>query len=323
MKNKFLKQMKDGLLDNPSVAMMLILLLIGSIVSPTFLTGSNLLSVFRRISTNGIMAAGFTIVLMVGGFDLSIAGTLSLCSCLIIGIERSAGSSLLGVAAALAVGLLIGALNGSLMVLTRGTGGEAFLITMGTQLLAKAAAMLYTSGYVWTGVNSGWYRFIGQGTIAGLLPFATVLWIVLMVFLQFMLKKTKFGQELIMAGSNKNAAYLAGVNVGSKKIAAYMCSGLCAAITAIVLTSRLSSCGPTFGDGSDFDAAVAAVVGGNSLIGGRGGMVQVFIGTFIFGVITNILNLLTVPSDIQYVVKGLVLLLAIYLDSLKWRRKKL
>lgn len=323
MNNKFLKQAKDFVLDNPSIAMMLILLVIGTIVSPTFLTGSNMLSVFRRIATNGIMAAGFTIVLMVGGFDLSIAGTLSLCSCLVIGIERSTGSSLLGVVVALLVGLLIGAMNGSLMVLTRGTGGEAFLITMGTQLLAKAIAMMYTSGYVWTGVNSGWYRFIGQGSIAGFLPFATALWIVIMIVLQFMLKKTKFGQELAMVGSNKNASYLVGINVGSKKIAAYMCSGLCAAITAIVLTSRLSSCGPTFGDGSDFDAAVAAVVGGNSLIGGRGGMMQVFIGTFIFGVTTNILNLMTVPSDIQYVVKGLVLLLAIYLDSLKWKRKRL
>lgn len=322
MNNTFVKKVKDCLLDNPSIAMMLILLVVGTIVSPTFLTGSNLLSVFRRISTNGIMAAGFTIVLMVGGFDLSIAGTLSLCSCLAVGIERSSGSSLLGVVVALLVGLLIGAINGSLMVLTRGTGGEAFLITMGTQLLAKAIAMIYTSGYVWTGVNSDWYKFTGQGSIFGVIPFATALWIILMVILQFMLKKTKLGQELAMVGSNKNAAYLAGINVNAKKIIAYMVSGLFAAITAIVLTSRLSSCGATFGDGSDFDAAVAAVVGGNSLIGGQGGMVQVFIGTFIFGVITNILNLLTVSSDLQYVVKGMVLLLAIYLDSLKWKRKK-
>lgn len=315
-----LKKTKNYIADNPSIAMIILLLIIGTCVSSNFLTGSNLMSVLRRISVNGLMAAGFTLVLLTGGFDLSIAGTLSLSSCLAVGIEIATGNALLGIMVALLAGVVIGLINGFLMIITRGGSGEAFLITMGTQLLANATAMIYTQGYEWSGVREPWYQFIGQGSIFGV-PFALILWIVVMVIFQFIIKKTIFGRELVMCGANKNASYLAGVNVGVKKLFAHTMAGLMAAFAAIVLTARLESAGPALGDGSDFDAAVAAVVGGVSLIGGKGSMVQVFIGAFIFGVITNILNLLTATSDIQYIIKGLILLMAICLDSLKWKRK--
>ena len=304
--------------DNTNLLMLIALIIAGAALSENFFTWTNLMNLFRRVSVNGVMAVGFTMTLLVGGFDLSISGTLSMCAVLCVGIEKSSGSAALAMAVALAAGLAMGALNGSLMMLTRGGSGEAFLITLATGMVGTAIALTYCSGMDIYGVEAPWYKAIGQGNIATF-PIATIIWIVIMVIAQVLIKKTKFGRQMLLSGANKKSAFLAGADVNWMKFFGFAAAGLLAAVAAIIMTSRTTAASPYSGTGADFDAAVASIVGGNSLVGGKGGMVQVFIGVLIYGLITNILNLIGVDSVVQYIVKGGILLLAICLDKLNRR----
>lgn len=306
--------------NNTNLLILIVLVFVGLFTSEHFFEWSNLMNLFGRISVNGVMTIGFTMTLLVGGFDLSIGSTLSLCAVLCVGIEKSTGSFALAIVVSMSAGLAMGLLNGFLMKLTRGGSGEAFLITLATGMIAASLAKYYCNGSEITGVFSPVYKAIGQGKItAAAIPISTLIWFVLMIVFQVFIKKTKTGRTFLLTGANKNSAYLSGVNVNNIKVAAFTIAGVMAAIAAIILTSRVTSASPNSGAGGDFDAAVASIIGGNSLLGGHGGMVQVLIGTITFGLITNVLNLMGVSSVVQYIVKGCILLLAICLDNLKER----
>jgi ribose/xylose/arabinose/galactoside ABC-type transport system permease subunit len=318
MRKPTAKEIGSWAQDNTNLLMLFVMVLLGAILTSGFFTWTNLANLLSRISINGVMAAGFTLTLLVGGFDLSIGATLSLAAVLCVGIENSTGSAFLGMAAAIGAGTAMGLLNGLLMKITRGETGEAFLITLGTSMVATSAALTYCNGYDLYGVKAEWYQAIGQGSFLGI-PIAAIIWIVIMVILQVVIKKTMFGRQMLLSGANKKSAFLAGVNINQKKVIAFMLAGVFAAIAGIIMTSRTTAASPRSGNGGDFDAAIASIIGGNSLVGGKGGMVQVFIGVVIYGLITNILNLMGVDSVVQYIVKGAVLLLAICLDNLKRR----
>jgi ribose transport system permease protein len=304
--------------DNTNLLLLIALIIAGALLSENFFSWSNLMNLMRRISVNGVMAIGFTMTLLVGGFDLSIGATLSMCAVLCVGVEKSSGSAALGMTVALSAGLAMGAFNGVLMMVTRGGSGEAFLITLATGMVGTAIALTYCSGLDIYGVNADWYKAIGQGNVATF-PIAAIIWIILMVIMQVIIKKTQFGRRLILSGANKKSAFLVGIDVNAMKLIGFTIAGLMAAVAAIIMTSRTTAASPYSGNGADFDAAIASIVGGNSLVGGKGGMVQVLIGVMIYGLITNILNLTGVDSVVQYIVKGAVLLLAICLDKLKRR----
>lgn len=304
--------------DNTNLLLLLVIVVIGATLSENFFTWSNLTNLLNRISINGVMAAGFTMVMLIGCFDLSIGATLSLAAVLCVGIENATGSAALGMAVAIGAGVLMGLLNGILMKVTRGAMGEAFLITLGTSMVATSAALTYCNGYDLYGVNAEWYQAIGQGSVGGF-PISALIWIGVMILLQVVIKKTIFGRQMLLSGANRKSAFLAGANIGQMKIMAFVIAGVLAAVAGIIMTSRTTAASPRSGLGGDFDAAIASIIGGNSLIGGKGGMVQVLIGVVIYGLITNVLNLLGVDSVVQYIVKGAVLLLAICLDNLKKR----
>lgn len=304
--------------DHTSLLLLIVLIIAGGAMSTNFFSWPNLMNLMRRVSVNGVMAIGFTITLLVGGFDLSIGATLSMCAVLCVGIENSSGSAALGMLVAIGAGIAMGALNGSLMMLTRGGMGEAFLITLATGLVGTSIALTYCNGLDIYGVNAPWYQAIGKGSLFSF-PIAAIIWIVLMIVVQIIIKKTAFGRKMLLSGANKRAAYLSGVDVNRMKFIAFTFAGMMAAVAAIIMTSRTTAASPYSGSGADFDAAVASIVGGNSLVGGKGGMVQVLIGVLIYGLITNILNLIGVDSVVQYIVKGGVLLLAIWLDNLNRR----
>jgi ribose/xylose/arabinose/galactoside ABC-type transport system permease subunit len=276
------------------------------------------MNLFNRVSINGIMAVGFTLTFLAGGFDLSIGATLSLASVLCIGVEKKTGLPLMGFLAALSAGIGMGLLNGILIKVTRGGAGEAFLITLGTSLVGTSLALTYCSGLDVYGTGAPWYHALGQGRLIGI-PAATLVWFGIMVLVQLAIKRTLAGRHLLLTGANKHAAFLSGVNVGRMKLIAFTMAGFLAAVAAIVMVARTTAASPRSGTGADFDAAIATIIGGNSLIDGKGGMVQVLIGVLIYGLITNILNLMAVESHVQYIVKGLVLLFAICLDKLKER----
>ena len=304
--------------DNTSLVLLIVMIFLGIFTTEGFFTVDNLLNLFRRITVNGIMAVGFTMTLLVNGFDLSIGHTMSLAAVLCVGLEKSTGSAEIALAAALGAGLAMGLLNGLFMKLTRGGSGEAFLITLATGLIANALATWYCNGSELYGVEAEWYQAIGQDSILGI-PICVIIWFVLMGVMQILIKKTMFGKKLLYTGANKKSAFLSGIDVGNMKVIAFSIAGVCAALAAIVMSSRTTGASPNSGVNGDFDAAIASIVGGNALYGGHGGMVQVLIGTVIYGLITNILNLLGVESEVQFIVKGIILLLAICLDHMKRR----
>jgi ribose/xylose/arabinose/galactoside ABC-type transport system permease subunit len=304
--------------DNTNLLLLIALIIAGAFLSENFFSWTNLMNLMRRVTVNGVMAIGFTMTLLVGGFDLSIGATLSMCAVLCVGIEKSSGSAAMGMAAAIGAGLAMGALNGVLMMITRGGSGEAFLITLATGMVGTAIALTYCSGLDIYGVNAGWYKAIGQGNVLSF-PIAAIIWIVLLVIMQVIIKKTRFGRSMLLSGANKQSAFLVGIDVNAMKLVGFTIAGFMAAIAAIIMTARTTAASPYSGNGADFDAAIASIVGGNSLVGGKGGMVQVVIGVMIYGLITNILNLTGVDSVLQYIFKGAILLLAICLDKLNRR----
>ena len=312
----------DWFRNNTNLLLMFVLIIAGALTSENFFTFDNLVNVLRRITVNGMLAVACTMTLLVGGFDLSIGHNMALCAVLCITLEKSTGNGLIGIAIALAVGLAMGLFNGFLMKMTRGGSGEGFMITLATGMMAQALAKWVSDGSEVIRMEIprqlDWFKDIGQGDFLGL-PICALVWIGIMIILQVLIKKTTFGRQMLLTGANKNSAFLAGVDVGKVKVIAYTVAGLCCGIAAVIYAGRFGSASDGAGVGGDFNGAVCSIIGGNALYGGHGGMVQVFIGTVTFGLITNILQLLGLSTAVQFVVQGAILLLAINLDNLKKR----
>ena len=312
----------DLVKNNTNLLLMFALIIVGAATSKNFFSGSNMANVLRQVTVNGMLAVACTMTLLVNGFDLSIGHNMALCAVLCIGFEKSTGSGGIAIAIALGTGALMGLINGILMKITRGGSGEGFMITLATGMMAQALAKWYCNGSEIIRMSipeeQDWFRQLGQGSVWGF-PICALIWIGIMVVLQIIIKKTTFGRKMLLTGANKKAAYLAGVNVGGMKIIAYTVAGLVCGIAAVLYAARFNSASDGAGVGGDFNGAVISIIGGNALYGGHGGMVQVFIGTVTFGLITNILQLLGVSTAVQYIVQGAILLLAINLDNLKKR----
>lgn len=313
-----IKNVRDWALNNTSMVLLLLMVVLGSVLSKDFLTLDNILNLFRRVTINGVLAIGAGLVIMVDSFDLSRSGVVSLCAVLLLGLQNQIGMPM-AIVVAMGVGAAFGALNGFLILLTRGAVSEGFLITLGTQLLASGIALTYSKGYDICGVNDDWYLAIGQGSTLGI-PNAVILWIALLVLFQILLKKTAWGRSLIIVGGNKHAAYLSGINVRKLKMIACILSGMASAVGAILITSRLTAANYTSGAGTDFDATIACLIGGVTTVGGKGGMVQIFVGVMIYGLITNICNLMGISSEVQLIIKGVVLAVAMIMNAMKERR---
>ncbi len=308
-------------MNNTNLLLMFVLIIAGAIASDKFFSGSNLANIFRQITINGMMGVACTMTLLVNGFDLSIGNNMALCAVLCIGFEKSHGG-VVGIIVALTVGSLVGLINGLLMKLTRGGSGEGFMITLATGMMAAALAKWYTNGSeiirIMIPENQDWFRQLGQGSLWGF-PVCALIWIGVMVILQIIIKKTTFGRRMLLTGANKKSAYLAGINAGWIKVIAYTVAGFVCGLAAVIYAARYNSASDGSGAGLDFNGAVVAIIGGNALYGGHGGMMQVFIGAVTFGLITNILQLLGVATNLQYVIQGVILLLAINLDRMKKR----
>ena len=312
----------DLVKNNTNLLLMFALIIVGAATSKNFFSGSNMANVLRQVTVNGMLAVACTMTLLVNGFDLSIGHNMALCAVLCIGFEKSTGSGGIAIAIALGTGALMGLINGILMKITRGGSGEGFMITLATGMMAQALAKWYCNGSEIIRMSipeeQDWFRQLGQGSVWGF-PICALIWIGIMVVLQIIIKKTTFGRKMLLTGANKKAAYLAGVNVGGMKIIAYTVAGLVCGIAAVLYAARFNSASDGAGVGGDFNGAVISIIGGNALYGGHGGMVQVFIGAITFGLITNILQLLGIPTAVQYIIQGAILLLAINLDKLKKR----
>ncbi|REJ25481.1 ribose ABC transporter permease [Caldibacillus debilis] len=293
---------------------LLLIVIVLTILSPNFLTATNILNVFRQVSINALLAFGMTYVILTGGIDLSVGSILALCSALAAGFMTDGMDPVLAVSAGLVLGALMGAANG--FVIAKGKVAP-FIATLATMTIFRGLTLVYTEGRPITGFSdSVAFKMIGRGYFLGV-PVPVYIMLAIFLILYLVLKKTTFGRGVYAVGGNEEASRLSGLNVDRIKIGVYTISGLLSAFAGIILTSRLNSAQPTAGISYELDAIAAVVIGGTSLSGGRGRIVGTLIGTLIIGVLNNGLNLLNVSSFYQQVVKGGVILLAVLLDRKK------
>lgn len=283
-----------------------------------FLTVKNMFNVLRQISTNMLIACGMTMVIILGGIDLSVGSVVALSGVLAAGCV-SRYSLPLGVAllVGLLIGVAVGAFNG--YVISR-TTIPPFIVTLATMNIARGLAGVYTGGSPVRVVTDEW-QFLGAGYLAGI-PVPVIIMFVVFIISLLILNKTKFGRHVYAVGGNQTAARFSGINVRKVTFLVYLYTGVMASLSGIILASRMYSGQPTAGEGAEMDAIAAVVVGGTSMSGGSGKLGGTLIGALIIGILNNGLNLMNVNSFWQTVVKGIVILLAVMLDYLRHRNAK-
>jgi ribose transport system permease protein len=284
-----------------------------TILSPAFLTKTNIFNVLRQVSMNLYVACGMTMVIILGGIDLSVGSTIALSGVVTGGLIAFSGLPLVpALLCGVAAGTLVGAINGA--IISR-TTIPPFIVTLATMNIARGAAYVYTGGQP-IRVMSDDFNFIGAGYL-GSVPMP-ILYLIAVVIASFLiLTKTKTGRHIYAVGGNMTAARFSGIKTRNVQFFVYVFSGLMSAIAGAVLASRMFSGQPTAGQGAEMDAIAAVVLGGTSMSGGVGKIGGTVIGGLIIGVLSNGLNLLGVNSFWQYIVKGVVILIAVYVDFLK------
>ena len=286
--------------------------------SGSFFTRQNIFNVLRQISTNLFLACGMTMVIILGGIDLSVGSIIALSGCISAGCVARYNLPLpIALLMGLLVGLLVGMFNGAVISKTT---IPAFIVTLATMNIAKGLAYVYTGGSPVRVVTKEW-QFLGAGYV-GIFPTPVVILVIVLIITAIIMNKTKMGRHMYAVGGNQQAAEFSGIKVEKVKFFVHAFSGLMAGLAGIVLASRMYSGQPTAGDGAEMDAIAAVVVGGTSMAGGSGKIGGTIIGGLIIGVLNNGLNLLNVKSFWQYVVKGVVILLAVFLDYFRNKGKK-
>lgn len=278
-----------------------------------FLTSQNMFNVLRQISTNMYLACAMTMVIILGGIDLSVGSIIALSGCVAAACVARHGMSIpVSLITGVFVGILFGMINGFIISKTT---IPAFIVTLATMDIARGFAYVYTGGSPVRVVSKAW-QFIGAGYI-GIFPVPVLIMIAVVIVTGLLMNNTRFGRHIYAVGGNVQAAMFSGISVIRIKFWVYAYSGLMAGIAGVVLASRMYSGQPTAGNGAEMDAIAAVVVGGTSMAGGSGKIGGTIIGALIIGFLNNGLNLMNVNSFWQYVVKGVVILLAVFLDFVR------
>ena len=297
---------------------LVVLVLLTWAIEPTFMRTANIMNIFRQSAVVGCVALGVGLVWMSGTFDMSVGATLSLCGILALKLQNSIGVAG-AILVALLVGTVIGAVNGLIITGIKGGGGESFMVTYGTMNVVQAIALMVTDGNNVSGSNNAFYRYLGNGDI-GVIPFSIIMFAVLAVLVYVFITKSYLGRNIYYTGSNTEVARLSGINIKFSRIFAYSFAGLMAAVGALILTARSNGALPKSGAGYEFDVATAVAVGGVGVGGGSGSVGHIVIGVLIMGVISNAMNMIGISSQNQLVVKGLLLVLAVILDTYKKKK---
>nr|WP_187372247.1 ribose ABC transporter permease [Vibrio cholerae] len=305
---------KECLIEQKSLIALLFLVVVVSFLNPNFFTVDNLLNILRQTSVNAIIAVGMTLVILTAGIDLSVGSVLALCGAFAATLVAMEVPVLIAVPTALLAGATLGAISG--IIIAKGKV-QAFIATLVTMTLLRGVTMVYTDGRpISTGFTdtADTFAWFGTGYALGI-PVPVWLMVVVFAGAWYLLNHTRFGRYVYAVGGNESATRLSGINVDRVKIGVYAICGLLAALAGIIVTSRLSSAQPTAGMGYELDAIAAVVLGGTSLMGGKGRIMGTLIGALIIGFLNNALNLLDVSSYYQMIAKAVVILLAVLVDN--------
>lgn len=293
-------------------AALVVLVAVMAFIAPYFWSVNNLLEVVRQVAAIAILAAGGTFVILTSGIDLSVGSALGVTAMVAIVLANTDAPWFVAVVLALLAGGTIGAVNG---VFTARFALPAFIVTL--------AALTYLRGFVYVGTGGTTlvpdnvaFSWIGQGQFLGIPVAAFVLLAVYFVG-WLLLERTVFGRQVYAIGGNAEAARLSGIPVRRIIFLVYVISGLCSGIAGVIVSARLESAVPDLGTGYELNAIAAIVLGGTSLMGGRGSLLGTLVGALFIAVLSNGMTLLNVQSFYQQIIMGAVILLAVFVDRLR------
>jgi ribose/xylose/arabinose/galactoside ABC-type transport system permease subunit len=308
--SKFIRQLL------PFGSLMLIICFLAAYEPDTFLTVENFLNVFRRSSVNGIIAVGMTSIIISGGIDLSVGSMLALSgmagayAMIAIGGQDPQGAAvILGTIAGIFAGIVCGLLNGTLITKLK---LPPFIVTLGTMSAFRGISYVMNDGQPY---NVPSYKYLGSGSLIGI-PVSILIFIVIVAVAVFLLRYSRLGRYTYAIGSNREAAFHAGVNVDRNLIYIYTLTGLYVGIAAMIATSRTVSAQPTAGISLELDIIAAVVIGGASLSGGRGTIMGTIIGTLLISFLRNGCTLLGISTNVQLIVIGAIIIVAVAVDQL-------
>lgn len=300
----------------PLLVAVAVLLGLSRLCVPRFLSPENLLDLAQQIAVNAILASGMTLVILIGGIDLSVGAVVALVGTVTVALLPECGCAvaLLG---GLAVAAAFGAMNGACAAKTR---MPPFIITLATMLMARGVALRFNEGRPLAVPDSErLFLALGNARLFGVLPVPVLLMVAALGVMAVLLHRTRFGQHLYAIGGNREAARFTGIRIARNEIVVYVLCAALAGLAGVIHASQLYSAEPASGQGFELNAIAAVVVGGTSFTGGIGTMPGTLIGAVIIGILDKGLNQAGVHFSLQYIVKGLVILAAVYLDV---RRRK-
>ncbi len=293
--------------------LLFVILLLVTAIRPSFLTRANLLTIGLQASVNGLLAIGETFVIVAGGIDLSV-GTMMSLSMVVMAISTMTLGLPMQVClvVALGVGMLGGLINGFLIAFGK---IPAFIVTLGMLGIAQGTALKLSGGYSMYGFPD-WFDFVGNGEIMGI-PFPMIIVAAVAALAYYIFKERPLGRYAFAMGASEESVRRAGINVSRLKVKVYVFAGFTVGLAAIVLSSRINSAHPGIGLGYELDAIAASVIGGASLMGGRGTVVGAISGALVMATIRFSLNLFGMEPFLQQIVVGFVLIGAVYLDTVR------
>lgn len=303
--------------DYGIIFVVIALFIILTILTDKFLSFGNIMNVLRQVSMIAIIAIGAFYTMVGGGIDISL-GTMVGFTGIMFAIAVTNWGLPIGVAILfiLILGGMCGLLNG--VIVTR-VGVPPFIATLGMMEIARGVTYVITNAYPVPLTHEG-VKFIGRGYLLNVIPIPVIIMLVVFVIAHFVAQKTKFGRFVYAVGGNGEAAYLSGIKVKRINTITYIISGSLAALSGIIIASRLASGQPNAGIGWEFEAITGAVIGGVSINGGKGKVFGVLFGAIVIGLLTNGMTLMDVSSFWQKIIKGVVLVAAVSFDVIKTRR---
>ncbi|MGN7802472.1 MULTISPECIES: ABC transporter permease [Ensifer] len=298
------------------VAFAVLLIALG-FAAPRFFTVGNLTDVLRQAVPIAVISFGATFVIGMRGIDLSVGSTLALTGLATANLIVLGYPVTIACAAGIAVGAVIGFVNG---ILITKIGISDFIATMAVMVISRGIVMVYTQGIPIVGASDPSFRAIGQSYLAGV-PVPVILTVLVFAVVYYLMYYTRFGRFVLSIGSNPDAAHLVGIPTDKVRIAVYVLGGVLASFAGVLLTSRLEAAMPEAGQGYELDVIAAVVIGGTGLSGGRATLVGTAVGAVLMAVVRNALNLLNVNTFWHQVVIGTIILIAVAADRFNRRQK--
>jgi inositol transport system permease protein len=287
---------------------LLVLFVTSAIINENFLKPQNLINILKQISVVTIIACGETMLIVSGMIDLSAGLVCTASAVFSAGVLASTGSVPLSILTGIAIGMAAGWINGFLITRYK---LQPFIATLAMTYIVKGIVQIYTNGQAVSGV--GKIRWMGQGNVLGI-PVPVIIMLIMVIVIAILMKYTTLGTAIYAIGGNEKAAIASGINVNRKKRIIFTLSGALVGLAGVVLMSRLMAGMPSVGEGYEFDAITAVIVGGTSFLGGIGTVTGALIGSIIVGLINNILNLLHISTQYQLIVKGILIAGAVIID---------